>query len=238
MSSTNKTTNYELSQFVGTDKPTFLGDYNGDMLKIDTQMKANADDINSVTSTANTANQNASSALETANTANTNASTALETANSASSSASTANVNALSALSQIANFNLNNFENITNFTTSVGSIASGSSLTVAKNNDGSLAKIYGLVSVNVGGSTNRCVVSCQTSLRPTENITITNAMISRLLGVTTVTDNMVMCRSITLNTNGVLSFESSSTNETSVVRFYLLPCLYFITNFGDLPTPE
>lgn len=41
MSSTNKTPNYELSQYVGTDKPTYLGDYNGDMLKIDTQMKDN-----------------------------------------------------------------------------------------------------------------------------------------------------------------------------------------------------
>lgn len=43
MSSTNKTPNYNLSQYVGTDKPTYLGDYNGDMLKIDTQMKANND---------------------------------------------------------------------------------------------------------------------------------------------------------------------------------------------------
>lgn len=35
MSSTNKTANYELSQFVGTDIPSILGDYNGDMRKID-----------------------------------------------------------------------------------------------------------------------------------------------------------------------------------------------------------
>ena len=35
MSSTNKTTNYKLSQFVGTDVPSWLGDYNGDMSKID-----------------------------------------------------------------------------------------------------------------------------------------------------------------------------------------------------------
>lgn len=41
MSSTNKTSNYELSQYIGTDKPTYLGDYNGDMLKIDNQMKTN-----------------------------------------------------------------------------------------------------------------------------------------------------------------------------------------------------
>ena len=28
MSSTNKTTNYNLSQYIGSDKPTYLGDYN------------------------------------------------------------------------------------------------------------------------------------------------------------------------------------------------------------------
>ena len=35
MSSTNKTANFKLSQFIGTDKPTFLGDYNNDMEIID-----------------------------------------------------------------------------------------------------------------------------------------------------------------------------------------------------------
>lgn len=45
MPATNKTTNYELSQFVGTDRPTWLGDYNSDMSKIDKQLKQNADDI-------------------------------------------------------------------------------------------------------------------------------------------------------------------------------------------------
>ena len=49
MTATNKTTNYELSQFVGTDRPTWLGDYNSDMSKIDTQLKRNADDIASAT---------------------------------------------------------------------------------------------------------------------------------------------------------------------------------------------
>ena len=45
MASTNKTENYDLSQFVGTDRPTWLGDYNSDMTKIDAQLKQNADDI-------------------------------------------------------------------------------------------------------------------------------------------------------------------------------------------------
>lgn len=55
MSSTNKTPNYKLSQYIGTDKPTYLGDYNGDMLKIDTQLKANADSASNATAAAGTA---------------------------------------------------------------------------------------------------------------------------------------------------------------------------------------
>jgi hypothetical protein len=45
MTASNKTANYELSQFIGSDRPTWLGDYNSDMSKIDTQLKQNADDI-------------------------------------------------------------------------------------------------------------------------------------------------------------------------------------------------
>lgn len=39
MSSINKTQTINLSQFEGTDKPTWLVDYNGDMLKIDQAIK-------------------------------------------------------------------------------------------------------------------------------------------------------------------------------------------------------
>ena len=45
MTATNHTGNYNLSQFVGTDRPTWLGDYNDDMAKIDARLKRNADDI-------------------------------------------------------------------------------------------------------------------------------------------------------------------------------------------------
>lgn len=62
MSSTNKTTNYNLSQYIGTDKPTYLGDYNSDMLKIDTQLKANADSATSAASAAGAAQAVASDA--------------------------------------------------------------------------------------------------------------------------------------------------------------------------------
>ena len=64
MASTNKTTNYDLSQYIGTDKPTYLTDYNQDMSKIDAGIhaaKSEADtnassigDLSSLTTTAKT----------------------------------------------------------------------------------------------------------------------------------------------------------------------------------------
>ena len=44
MASSTKTRNLELSQFVGSDKPTWLTDYNGDMQKIDDGYKKLEDD--------------------------------------------------------------------------------------------------------------------------------------------------------------------------------------------------
>ena len=55
MASTNKTTHYDLPQWIGTDKPTFLGDLNGAFSTIDTQL------YTAVTNAEN-ANNNASSA--------------------------------------------------------------------------------------------------------------------------------------------------------------------------------
>lgn len=70
MSSTNKTTNYNLSQYIGTDKPTYLGDYNSDMLKIDTQLKANADSASNAESAAGAAQAVAADASKKAQTLN------------------------------------------------------------------------------------------------------------------------------------------------------------------------
>lgn len=70
MSSTNKTPNYKLSQYIGTDKPTYLGDYNGDMLKIDNQLKENADSASNAASAAGAAQavaENASQSVQSLN---------------------------------------------------------------------------------------------------------------------------------------------------------------------------
>lgn len=50
MSATNHTSNYELSQYIGSDEPKYLTDYNGDMQKIDVAIK----DAKTSADTANT----------------------------------------------------------------------------------------------------------------------------------------------------------------------------------------
>lgn len=63
MSSTNKTTNYELTQFLATDVPSWLVDYNGDMSKIDTRMHANAVAAEAASTAATTAGNKADTAI-------------------------------------------------------------------------------------------------------------------------------------------------------------------------------
>ena len=66
MASINKTPHYNLSQFGDSpdDKPSWRGDYTGDMSKIDSQMYRNETDATTATSTANTAKNTADNALE------------------------------------------------------------------------------------------------------------------------------------------------------------------------------
>lgn len=101
---TNHTTNYELSQFTSADKPTFLGDYNGDMLKIDTAIAGVATTASGAVSTANAASATATdaataaaSAASTAATADANASSALATAGNAATAAAAAQSDATAA---------------------------------------------------------------------------------------------------------------------------------------------
>lgn len=88
-SSTNKTTHYELSQFVGSDKPSWLNDINGDMSKIDAAINTAKTTADTASTTATNAGTAAESAQTTANTAVTNAAAAQTTANGAVSSIGT-----------------------------------------------------------------------------------------------------------------------------------------------------
>lgn len=98
MGATNKTTNYELPQWVGTDKPTFLGDMNDAFLKIDTGMAENKDSATGAESQAGAAVQKSTEAYSAAQSAQTTASQAQTTASAAQETANTAQATAQQAL--------------------------------------------------------------------------------------------------------------------------------------------
>lgn len=105
MSATNKTTNYDLPIFVGTDKPSWLGDWNSAMTAIDTAIagaKSTGDSATTVAgqakSTAEAASETATAASETAAAASTAASNATTIANNANTQAGDAKTDAHAAL--------------------------------------------------------------------------------------------------------------------------------------------
>lgn len=131
---TNETTNYDLPQFIGTDKPTWLGDFNTAMSAIDTGMAANASDISSLgtrvtnaegiasqassdvstlTSTVNTLSGNVTTVTTTANNAQSTATSALNTANTADGKADT-NASNIGTLSNLTTTNKTNLVNAIN----------------------------------------------------------------------------------------------------------------------------
>ena len=97
MSSTNTTPNFGLPQYIPTDKPTYLGDFNKAMLDIDTNIKSIENKATSAESEISTANATANQALENANTAQTTATQAQTKADLAKTTADTAINNAENA---------------------------------------------------------------------------------------------------------------------------------------------
>ena len=90
MSSTNTTPNFGLPQYIATDKPTYLGDFNKAMLDIDTNMKTIENKAVSAESSVATANSNANQALENSGNAQTTAEQAQATATQAQATATQA----------------------------------------------------------------------------------------------------------------------------------------------------
>ena len=83
MGHTNSTANLALPQFIGTDKPTWLGDVNGAFGAIDSKVGTIDADISAVDAKADNAVSDAAAAITTATNANNTAGTASTTATNA-----------------------------------------------------------------------------------------------------------------------------------------------------------
>ena len=232
MASTNKTTNYELSQFVGTDKPAWLSDYNADMAKIDTGMKANAD---GVTSADGKADANATK-IGTLTSLTTDVKTDLVSAiNEVDGHADTAQGSA-DAVGVIANSNaekitdIQNYFKFTDFNTTTAT-ASGASVTAtdmkyASNASGTLGKIYGRIVINTTATSP--TITFSTPFRPASTINVDG--ICTVFNVTANVQNIIP---MTIATNGTVTIPVSNVGSNMTIRLLFPACVIFLEDFGD-----
>ncbi len=135
---------------------------------------------------------------------------------------------------KIQAFNLTIFETPTNVTTSAGTIT-WNTFNVAKNIDGSIAKVYGGINIGSLSSETEVTVSFMTSLRPETDIVINDITFVKLISASSDTCN---CGDITIKTTGEVSITFATYTSTTSVWLRIHPCLLFITDFGDTPTPD
>lgn len=237
MSHTNSTPNYNLPQFVGTDKPTWLNDVNGAFSAIDTQMKANADSATSAGTSATTANNaiGTLSSLETTaktdlvsavNEVNTNTTTVGNVASQASANATSALTKA-TTLETTLNFTkfreyvTNDFTrtNITNF--------SNTGFHVASNEDGTVGKVYGVLSFTISGTTSS-TITIPSTLRPESNITITGTVMMQ-----SVSTGRWFEQGFSVAPNGDITFTFGANLYNTEVRLQAFACVLFLKDFGD-----
>ena len=253
MSSTNKTTNYDLSQFIGDDKPAWLADYNADMSKIDAGINtaqstatsangksdANTTAIGTLANLTTTAKTNLVAAI---NEVDTNvdatasiAETATQTANNASTSANSA-LSIANALSDYITMSTITAYTGTQMSTSGGTLNIGASkVTVAKNSTSSMGKVYGTVRLQCnGGSGYQITLNVDTGIHPEADIQIAPAGNAAAITPPNLTGSYPKQVTTTLKTNGNIIF-SFYADQTGDYVISLYPCLYFFTDFGDTP---
>lgn len=306
MASTNKTTNYQLSQFTGTDKPAWLGDYNQDMSKIDTGMKNNADDIAGCQGTLNThqaaidantqavetlqqesstvddritALEDADTALDarittaqnTANGAITRLDTveqgqsdqgnriiSLEADNQTNTQAIEDNRSAIQSNETALNdfmkkFNLSDRTTLTSIS-GYSSVVESCAITLAQNEDGSIFKLYGTVTLRKSATTTFSytqvpgltgVYGLATNLKlktaPSSAYYIYAAGFSQDFKAGEDIVRYVRDQGIAVDSNGYIYLNASSASNFTIQAnkarvTYYTACLYFNTSFGDTPS--
>lgn len=245
MSYTNHTTNYNLPQYIGTDKPTYLGDFNTAMGAIDTQMKANADAATAAGSTATSASNAIGSLANLTTSDKTSVVNAINevqsTASTASAAAATAGSTALDAKTTADA--LSRYFTITQnakITPTLGNCTLGNinDMYYALNADGTFGKVYGKIRVTATSSTQPATITFPISplATPAQAYTIASACWFSTSGP----DGFyaLNARDITINTNHTITMTMPQQNTGVSITIWFPPCCYFFTNFGDQPSPN
>lgn len=236
MASTNKTTNYELSQFIGTDKPAWLSDYNQDMSKIDTAIKNASDTATSASGSATSANSaiGTLSSLTTTekgtvvgaiNEVDSNADTAQGTANDAYTLATT-NATKISSLEHALNITTINTCTITK-SNNISNVSG--TIKCATNSTQSIFKIYGDIVLFAGQNTSGASVTFSNTGIGVRDTAYDIDGVALFFA----SNGGVYVHKATVKTNGDIEIPDISFPNTGSGRLYLAPILYFDKNFGD-----
>lgn len=241
MPSTNKTLNYNLSQFLGVDKPAWLSDYNVDMDKIDTgihnaqitatgadgKADANATAIGTLSDLNTTAKTDLVSAV---NEVDTNIDAAAGVASSASQTA-TAAKNEADSLAAYLTMSVKTSIDVNNLSSATGTIQDAG-LNYVKNATSSLGKLYGRIDYTPTNPTSwqEVTINIDSGVHPSEAYAF-------FAGFTS-------CASATVNQMLEQVYIKMNPNGTIGIRFYaefnqpyhvmLPPALYFFEDFGDV----
>lgn len=246
MASTNHTANYNLSQFLGTDKPAWLGDYNSDMSKIDAGIASAASTATGAdgkADTANTAIGTLSSLTTTTKTdlvsavneVNTLAGTANTAAGSALSTANAAGNKADQALAGLNRFNLTDRSTLTPTADHGTLLTAVNNVQFATDTTKSIFKIYGRLQLtglsSYAGDVH--ITLGTTSLRPTAAYTINAGVV--LCRIYSSGQSDTIPANLEVATNGVISVTVSIGSGSGIngLALTIPPCLYFNTDFGD-----
>lgn len=266
MSSTNKTTHYDLSQYTANDKPTYLVDYNADMSAIDSGIYAAKSEANTNTSAIGnleslntTEKSNLVGAINeidddlgtlsgTVGQHTTDIATNTSAIGNLASLNTTAKNNLVSAVnevnSDIKKFNLTKFKiydvsSTNDVTNSNSNIHYSGTITIATNSDGSIFKLYGSITYDTSGSSSNqsgTLTLSNTGIVPTGAFSISPAGFTFVNSANGHTPAVYGC-SLDVQANGnVVISEAMSANQVRTRQFYT--SLYFAKNFGDVPTSE
>lgn len=254
MSSTNHTTNYNLPQFVGSDKPAWLGDINPAFSAIDTAMKANETSASLAGTDATTAKNNIGTMADLTTTERTTLVGAINEVKSTAGTAQGTADGAVASLSQ-TNTKLNDFitgMTINDFETCEKTLSGTSTklrLTLAQSADGSIFKFYGVCQIsNASGSTinpfgairnanGHIKTGLYLNATPDSAFSILPAGMVFTKGSTAIANNSEITAYV--EADGEITFDywgSGSISNGQSHYLYLPPCVYFNTNFGDTPT--
>ena len=244
MGATNKTTYYELPQYVQSDKPSYLGDFNGAMNTIDGAIHTNAVNIGINETNITNTNTNIGDLTTLKTSVKTNIVNAInenvDNIGDLTDLTTIVKTSVVDAVNEIVDdFNLTDIttydKNTIGVRVSSGGINAGS-ITVATNSKKSICKIYGellMEQTNVGEDIK---ITLPTNFVVSKNFTVDCAGIkiaNRYMESSPSTLTVVYLK---FKTNGEVDIQYYSQDTTAHIM--CIPFMIFVKNFGDEPIEE